>query len=119
MDRVAHIARALSDPGRLRLLVAIAGGERCVCQLIDVLGLAPSTVSKHVSVLHEAGLVRRRKQGRWAYYCLAGRDAPPPVRRALRWVRDTLADDPVALADAKRLDEQSCTDLETLTACYR
>lgn len=119
MQRIAHISRALSDPGRLRLLMAIAGDERCVCQLIDVLGLAPSTVSKHVSVLHDAGLVLRRKRGKWAYYRLPGRDAPLEVRRAIRWVRDALADDPEVLADADRLEAQSCVELETLTACYR
>lgn len=119
MDRVAHIARALSDPGRLRLLMAVSDRERCVCQLIDVLGLAPSTVSKHMSILHEAGLVRRRKDGRWAYYRLPSRDAPPAVRRALKWARDALIDDPVALADAEKLEAQGCVDRETLTACYR
>ena len=119
MQRIAHISRALSDPGRLRLLMAIAGEERCVCQLIDVLGLAPSTVSKHVSILHDAGLVLRRKRGKWAYYRLPGRDAPLEVRRAIRWVRDALADDPEVLADADRLNAQSCVELKTLTACYR
>lgn len=119
MERVAAIAQALSDPGRIRLLAGLRDGERCVCQLIDVIGLAPSTVSKHLSILHDVGLVLRRKKGRWAYYRLAGRDAPPAVRRAIRWVCDSVADDPAIADDARRFEAQSCRDLGDLATCYR
>ena len=57
------IAKALSEKSSDR--------ELCLCQLIDLLGLAPSTVSKHMTVLQQAGLVQRLKQGRWHFYRLA------------------------------------------------
>jgi len=49
----------------------LSGGELCACQIIEMLGLAPSTVSKHMSILRQAGLVETRKEGRWIYYRLA------------------------------------------------
>ena len=95
MNEFVAIARALGDRSRLRALLTLRGGELCLCQIIDVLGLAPSTVSKHMAVLMQAGLVERRKKGRWQYYRLAGRGADAMARRALRWAADSLADDPI------------------------
>jgi DNA-binding transcriptional ArsR family regulator len=74
------VARALGDEHRLRALLALRRGELCVCQLIALLGLAPSTVSKHLSVLRQAGLVAARKEGRWMHYRLP--DDPAPVADA-------------------------------------
>lgn len=62
------ITKALSDLSRVRLLSALEQGELCVCQLIALLKLAPSTVSKHMSILRQAGLVSSRKDSRWVYY---------------------------------------------------
>ena len=63
------ITSALSDPNRVRVLMALhKRGELCVCQIVELLGLAPSTVSKHLFILKSAGLVDARKQGRWMYY---------------------------------------------------
>jgi DNA-binding transcriptional ArsR family regulator len=98
------VTKALSDENRVRIVAALGGGELCVCQLIELLELAPSTVSKHLAQLRQAGLLDVRKDGRWAYYRLAGRSAPSVVRRALALVRDTLADDPRAANDAARLE---------------
>ena len=63
----------LADPARLRLLslvAAHAGGEACVCELTEPLGLGQPTVSHHLRVLHEAGLLEREQRGVWAYYRL-------------------------------------------------
>lgn len=90
MRNYLAITKALSDETRVRALMCLVGGELCVCQLIDVLGLSPSTVSKHMSILQQAGLVERRKDGRWHYYDLAGEDAPPVVRQALQWTLRSL-----------------------------
>lgn len=103
LETLAQLAGALSDGTRLRLLAALRGGERCVCELTDLVGLAPSTVSKHLSLLRAAGLVEMRKQGRWAYYRLAGREAGSPERRLLRLLRDLAEQDPIALEDTTRL----------------
>ena len=103
LERLGLLAAALSDGSRLRLLAALRGGERCVCELTELLGLAPSTVSKHLSVLRQAGLVHMRKEGRWAYYRLPGRDAGRLERRLLALLREAAAADPRARADAERL----------------
>ena len=71
--RLATTLKALADPARLRLLsmmAAHAGGEACVCDLTEPLGLSQPTVSHHLRVLLEAGLVTRDKRGVWAYYRL-------------------------------------------------
>jgi DNA-binding transcriptional ArsR family regulator len=67
---LVEAAKGLAHPARLRLLGMLATGELCVCQLIAVLELAPSTVSEHLSVLARGGLVAERKQGRLVYYRL-------------------------------------------------
>ncbi|MBA3619977.1 MAG: metalloregulator ArsR/SmtB family transcription factor [Actinomycetota bacterium] len=70
-QRLAAVLKALADPARLRLLSMIqahADGEACVCDLTDPLGLSQPTVSHHLKVLLDAGLVTRDKRGVWAYY---------------------------------------------------
>ena len=118
MREFLAITKALNDHSRLRTLLALRHGELCLCQLVELLGLAPSTVSKHVSVLYEAGLLDRRKQGRWAYFRLAGRNAPPEVRRAIRWVVDCLENEAVIVGDGKKLSRVMEKDLEELCGCY-
>ena len=63
--------KALGDPTRVRLLSLIAahdGGEACICDLTDPVGLSQGTVSHHMKLLNDAGLVRREQRGKWAYY---------------------------------------------------
>jgi len=119
MDEFLTLAKALSDPARVRALMAVRGEELCLCQLIELLGLAPSTVSKHMSLLQAAGLVKRRKEGRWAFYQIDSGSASPQVRDALRWLLESLAQDPEILADESRLVGVCRQDLEELSACYR
>ena len=72
-DELATIFRALGDPGRLRLLSFLAaqpGGEACVCNLTEPLGLSQPTVSHHLKVLTAAGLLERERRGTWIYYRL-------------------------------------------------
>lgn len=66
-----EILKALSDRNRLRILCALKERELCVCQIIELLELAPSTVSKHLSVLSGAGILGSHKRGRWVYYFLS------------------------------------------------
>jgi len=63
-------ARALGHPARLRTVGMLRSGELCVCQITEVLKLAPSTVSAHLKELKQAGLVSERKDGRWIYFDL-------------------------------------------------
>lgn len=70
---LAKSLRALADPTRLRLISMVAaheGGEACVCDLTEPLGLSQPTVSHHLRVLTEAGFLDRTKRGTWAYYKL-------------------------------------------------
>ena len=68
-DSLAGWFRVLCDPARLRLLSLIAArDEVCACDLVEPLGLSQPTVSHHLKVLHEAGLVDREKRSRWVYY---------------------------------------------------
>ena len=70
-EQVAPLLKALADPVRLRLMSLIAsheGGEACVCDLNDAFDLSQPTISHHLKVLHEAGLVDRDKRGVWVYY---------------------------------------------------
>lgn len=112
------ITRALNDQTRLRTLVALRRGELCLCQLVELFGLAPSTVSKHLNVLYEAGLIDRRKEGRWVHFRLPARNAAPAVRRAIRWVTDCLEDDPEIISDRKKLSDVLARDLQALCGCY-
>jgi len=70
-EQVAPLLKALADPVRLRLLSLVAshdGGEACVCGLNDAFDLSQPTISHHLKVLHDAGLVDREKRGVWVYY---------------------------------------------------
>jgi ArsR family transcriptional regulator len=116
---ILSITKALSDETRVRALLSIRDGELCLCQIIEVLGLAPSTVSKHMNVLQQAGLVQRRKRGKWHFYRLAGGRAAPEAKRALAWVIAELRDDPKIAKDARKIRDVRKQDLEKLSACYR
>lgn len=70
-EELAGVLKALGDPMRLRLLSFIAaqsGGEACVCNLVDAVDVAQPTVSHHLKLLHDAGLLEREKRGAWVYY---------------------------------------------------
>jgi len=108
------ITKALADRNRLRAVMALGAGELCVCQIIELLGLAPSTVSKHMSILRQARLVDTRKDGRWVHYRLADGNAPAPVKDALRWLHRHLADDPEIVRDAEKLKAISRLNPEEL-----
>jgi ArsR family transcriptional regulator, arsenate/arsenite/antimonite-responsive transcriptional repressor len=76
-DQVAPLLKALADPVRLRLLSLVAShaeGEACVCDLNDAFDLSQPTISHHLKILHEAGLLDRSKRGVWVYYAVR-RDA--------------------------------------------
>src|SRR5690606_40200917 len=72
-ERSARVFTALGGPTRIRLLSLIAAGERgeaCVCDLTEPVGLSQGTVSHHMKLLTDAGLVTREQRGRWAYYAI-------------------------------------------------
>jgi ArsR family transcriptional regulator, arsenate/arsenite/antimonite-responsive transcriptional repressor len=70
-EQVAPLLKALADPVRLRLMSLVAsheGGEACVCDLNDAFDLSQPTISHHLKVLHDVGLLDRDKRGVWVYY---------------------------------------------------
>ncbi len=119
MRAFVNIAKALSDPARVRVLAALRSGELCLCHCVALLELSPSTVSKHLDVLYQAGLVERRKAGRWCYFRLAGRDAGAAVRGALRWVEAGLGDVAEIQGDLARVARLRRADPKDLACCYK
>jgi ArsR family transcriptional regulator, arsenate/arsenite/antimonite-responsive transcriptional repressor len=68
MKELVLAAKAFADPTRVRILAALRVGELCVCELCDALGVTQSTLSTHLQVIRESGLVQTRKEGKWVYY---------------------------------------------------
>lgn len=111
------ITKALSDPNRVRMLLSLRRGELCVCQITELFGLATSTISKHLSILTQAGLILSRKTERWVYYRLPDKQAEVAVREALDWVLKSLGKSEEAEADAKRL--QKILKVDPVELCRR
>ena len=70
LTRKAAVIKALAHPSRLAMVEALAAGEMCVCHLQELVGSDMSTVSKHLTILRNAGIVSDRKQGLWVHYSL-------------------------------------------------
>jgi DNA-binding transcriptional ArsR family regulator len=107
------IAKALADANRVRILCVLRAQELCVCQIIEMLGLAPSTVSKHLSILRQARLLEDRKEGRWMYY--RHPDRPNAlVKQVLALLATTLPDDEQMQSDRECVKKILCVDKEEL-----
>ena len=103
MRELLAVMKALADPSRLRIVAALDGRELCLCQIVELLGLATSTVSRHMSLLERARLVDARKQGRWTYFRLTGDQGRPEAGEAAALVIKALARDDEARADVVQL----------------
>ncbi|MFQ6007417.1 MAG: ArsR/SmtB family transcription factor [Candidatus Zixiibacteriota bacterium] len=103
MRHILAITKALSDESRVRVLMALKSKELCVCQIIELLHLAPSTVSKHMAILKQAGLVEADKNGKWVYYRLACEHAPRAVTEAIHWAEKHLVSETIIKQDAENL----------------
>jgi ArsR family transcriptional regulator, arsenate/arsenite/antimonite-responsive transcriptional repressor len=114
MRELMAVVRALADENRVRVLLALRPEEHCVCQIVELLGLAPSTVSKHMAILKQARLVDSRKEGRWMFYRLDEEDASVEARELTAVVCRLLADDPRVREDAKRLRQIRKLDRDEL-----
>ena len=113
------VTKALTDENRLRIMMAMREREMCVCQVTAFLDLAPSTTSKHLSVLRQARLIESSKHGKWVYYRLADpKKSGKAVRDALHLVLNNLSDHPAVLRDEERIQEilrregSICADLD-------
>jgi ArsR family transcriptional regulator, arsenate/arsenite/antimonite-responsive transcriptional repressor len=98
------ITGALSDETRIRILMMLDIAELCVCQITDALNLAPSTISKHLSILEDADLILRRKEGRWVFYRLNMPEFSTSVSDALRLVKGSIGQSENVTNDRKRIE---------------
>ena len=105
MREFMTISKALSDETRVRILMLLSRGELCVCRITELLGLAPSTISKHLSLLRNARLVDMRKDRRWVYYSLPRKSAPRRVTDAIEWIQSSLKDSKRVQKDMKNLSK--------------
>ena len=105
--------KAAGDPTRTRILKLLEAGGLCGCQVQAVLGLAPSTVSKHLTLLKLAGLVEDRRDGKWIEYALSG-EPPHYAKAVLALLRGPLDRDPAIIADRNRLREVRAISREEL-----
>ncbi len=102
MKNVTKLFKALSDPNRLRIIKMLEVRPLCVCEITDILQLAPSTVSKHLAILRDAGLILDTKQGKWVDYRRNAEDARPQVADLLELLQKWLTDDKVVGQDAEK-----------------
>jgi len=117
LPELLAVTKALADEHRIRILMALRQRELCVCQIVELFGLAPSTISKHLEILRHAGLVEARKQGRWMHYRLPSPPPRPAGQAALRWLAEALEEDPQVLRDARCL--QSILRIDPRQLCAR
>ncbi len=103
MFHFCNLAKALGDENRIRILMVLRICPLCVCQLTALLDLAPSTTSKHLSILRQAQLIECVKNGRWAYYQLPTKPANESIAKALVWVHESLSSNDRIAEDAKCL----------------
>ncbi len=105
MREFIKVIKALSDPNRVKILKLLQRRILCVCEIQAALGLAQSTVSKHLKILEEADLIAFVKEGLWVNYRLADGARNPYVASLLGNLRHWLEDDPEVAAMVARLPE--------------
>jgi ArsR family transcriptional regulator len=116
MEQTLNITKALADGNRLRVIIALTDyDELCVCQITEVLGHATPTVSRHMSVLQNAGLVKSRKDGRWVYYSLS-HTFP---RQLLRWLKDAAGNADEIARDKEKIRTIVSNGLDALCKTQR
>ena len=93
MKTFVRIMKALSDPSRVRVLKLLEDRSLCVCEIQSVLGLAQPTVSSHMKILEDAGLVSKERQGTWMIYSQALDDDSPQAMVMLAQLRGWLNED--------------------------
>jgi ArsR family transcriptional regulator, arsenate/arsenite/antimonite-responsive transcriptional repressor len=112
-----QVMKSVADPTRVRILKLLEAGEMCGCQIVAILELSQSTVSKHLFLLKMAGLVQERKEKKWVHYALARSGGNPYARKMLNILRGWLHDDPVVGRDRKR--EALARELGPAIICER
>ncbi len=108
MKTLLRVMKALSDPNRVRVVKLLEDRALCVCEIQKVLGLAQPTVSSHMKILEDAGLVNKERQGTWMIYSQAVDSESSYVRTMLIKLRDWLNEDALLQEMIKALPEADC-----------
>ena len=111
MENLIYTLKAVSDLTRARIIMALSKyDELCVCRITEMLELAPSTVSKHISMLKHAGLAKSRKEGKWIYFSLNKNSNKPVCASLIKILTDNLKDNSTIKSDEERLGKilKSC-----------
>lgn len=112
-------AKALSDPNRVRALMALRRGELCLCQIIELLAIAPSTASKHMSILKSAGLVESRKEEKWIYYRLTENSSLKGIDNLIKVCIDMVSSDSMITNDQVALKKISNVSSDEICRKYK
>ena len=110
MQELVRTFKALGDETRIRLLKLLEQRELCVCELMQVLNMTQSRISRNLGILKNAGLVKDRRDGLWVHYSF-NEEAKPQIQRLLQILKDSCNDDKTivkditALSKAKRLSQ--------------
>lgn len=104
MKDVIKAFKAISDESRLRILGMLKEKTLCVCEIAEVLGLAQSTVSRHLKVLEDSGLVDRKKDGLWVEYSLSSTPPGSLPAKVLDLVHELLDDAPLVHQDREKAE---------------
>lgn len=113
LSQMTSMARALGDETRLRIMAMLEGQELCACQIIEVFSLANSTISRHLAVLKQAGLLQSRKSGRWIYYRWV-QEVSDAQQSTQNWLSEIVAKDAQIQQDRARITEILKIDPEEL-----
>jgi DNA-binding transcriptional ArsR family regulator len=108
------LSKAISDETRVRILKLLGTGELCVCQLMAILELGQSTVSKHLGILKNAGLIDVRREWTWSFYRLSKKGENRYTRDFLRLMASVLNDDPLIQKDGERFREVITKNIKIL-----
>lgn len=114
MKDVVRAFKAIADESRLRILGMLKGKTLCVCEIAEVLGLAQSTVSRHLKVLEDSGLVDRKKDGLWVEYSLPSTPPGSLADKVLDVVVTALDEDPLI-----RQDRDNAAQVDRHAICQR
>lgn len=111
MSDTIQLFKALADETRLRVLSLLCRRDLCVCQIVEILALGQSKISRHLAHLRNAGLVESRREGLWIYYSVAPPKGPLH-EQVIRWLRQAESEIPMAAEDLRALaDLRECADV--------
>lgn len=103
LKRHTDTFKALSDKNRLRIIKMLQVKPLCVCEITEILGLAASTVSTHLSILKNAGFIKDYKEGKWINYSINKENKEPEIVSLVTALHFMLEDDEIVIADRQKL----------------